>query len=113
MRIRDIISEGFAARKSSTLSTAYEYPQMTSANVYNMYRFSVAMADHENAPAEGAVSNHGIVVAYTPEEDKIIKHAERVTGHRGKIAADKGSHEPASTNNRSPVAAPKRNKYGV
>lgn len=113
MRIKDIISEGFAARKSSTLSTAYEYPQMTSANVYDMYRFGVAMADHENAPAEGATSNHGIIVAYTPEEEEIIKHAERVTGHKGKIAADRGSHEPASTNTASPVAKPKRNRYGV
>lgn len=113
MRIKDIVTEGFATRKSNTLSTTYEYPQMTSANVYDMYRFSVAMADHTNPPAEGAMSNHGVIVAYTPEEEQIIKAAERVTGHKGKLAADRGSHEPKSTNKVSPVAKPKKNKYGV
>jgi hypothetical protein len=113
MRIKDIISEGFAARKSNTLPTSFEYSDMTSANPYDMYRFSVAMADHTNPPAEGALGNRGLVVAYTPEEEAVIKSAERVTGHRGKLAADRGSKEPKSTNTHSPVARPKKNRWGV
>jgi hypothetical protein len=113
MRIKDIISEAFSSRKSRAMSTAFEYPDMTSANPYDMYRFSVAMADHTSPPAEGAMSNHGLVVAYTPEEEAVIKAAERVTGHRGKLAADRGSHEPNSTNTQSPVARPKKNRWGV
>jgi hypothetical protein len=113
MRIKDIISEGFATRKSDTLPTAFEYPDMTSANPYDMYRFSVAMADHTNPPAEGAMGNRGLVVAYTPEEEAVIKSAERVTGHRGMIAAKRGSKEPKSTNTNSPVSKPKKNRWGV
>lgn len=95
------------------MSTAYEYPSMTSANAYDIYRFSIAMADHTNPPKEGAISNHGLVVAYTEEEDAVIKAAERITGHKGKIAADRGSREPKSTNTVSPVAGKRPNKYGV
>lgn len=113
MRIKDIISEGFAARKSATLPTAFEYPDMTSANGYDMYRFSIAMADHTNPPEEGVLNNHGMIVAYTPEEEAVIKHAERVTGHKSRLAADRGSHEPKSTNTQSPVAKPKKNRWGV
>ncbi len=114
MRIKDIISEGqFARRKSDTLPTSFEYPQMPSANAYLAYRFGIAMADHEKPPAEGPINNHAMIVAYAPEEEAIIKHAERVTGHKGKLAADRGSHEPKSTNKISPVAKPKKNRYGV
>jgi hypothetical protein len=113
MRIKDIISEGFAARKSDTLPTSFEYPGMTSANPYDMYRFSVAMADHTNPPKEGALGNRGMVVAYTPEEEAVIKAAERVTGHPGKLAANRGSKEPTSTGTQSPVARPKKNRWGV
>jgi hypothetical protein len=113
MRIKDIISEGFAARKSDTLPTTFEYPDMTTANAYDSYRFSIAMADHTNPPKEGAISNHAVVVAYAPEEEAVIKHAERVTGHKGRLAADRGSHEPKSTNSQSPVAKPKKNRWGV
>ena len=113
MRIKDIISEGFAARKSDTLPTSFEYPDMTSANPYDMYRFSVAMADHTNPPKEGVLGNRGMVVAYTPEEEAVIKAAERVTGHKGKLAANRGSKEPKSTVTQSPVARPKKNRWGV
>lgn len=113
MRIKEVVQEGFSARKSETLSTAYEYPQMTSANPYDMYRFSVAMADHTQPPAEGALSNHGLTVAYTEEDEKIIKAAERATGHRGRLTANRGSHEPKDTDSKSPVARRKKNRYGV
>ena len=49
----------------------------------------------------------------TPQEEAVIKHAERVTGHKGRLAADRGSHEPTSTNAQSPVAKPKKNRWGV
>jgi hypothetical protein len=116
MRANEFIKEStntFSARKSDTLSTAFEYPDMTSANPYDMYRFSIAMADHTAPPAEGAISNHGLVVSYTPEEEAVIRAAEKVTGHRGKLVSNRGSNEPKSTNVISPVAKPKRNKYGI
>jgi len=44
---------------------------------------------------------------------KIIHAAERATGHKGRLVADRGSREPKSTGTHSPVAKPKRNRYGV
>jgi hypothetical protein len=86
---------------------------MPSADAYRAYRFGVAMADHTITYAEGPASNDAIIVAYTPEEEEIIQAGTRQTGHKGRILANKGSEEPSSTDTQSPVAKPKRNRYGV
>jgi hypothetical protein len=115
MRAHEFINETreFSDRKSSTLSTAFNYPSMPSASPYLAYRFGVAMANHEIKNNEGPAGQGAVVVAYTVEEEQIIKAAERKTGHRGNMLADRGSHEPNSTATLSPVASTKRNKHGV
>jgi hypothetical protein len=114
MRAKEFIFEReFSQRKSSVLSTAFEFPSMPSADPYQSYRFSMAMADHTMAHAEGPISNHALIVAYTPEEEAIIKGASKQTGNHGRLVADRGSNEPKHTQNVSPVAKPKRNRYGV
>lgn len=111
--IEFIIERQLPKRKSDTMSTTYHFPTMPSADPYQIYRFGLAMAnptiDHSKGPAE----NHAIMVAYTPEDDKIIQNGVKKTGHKGVLLANKGSKEPASTDVHSPVAAIKRNKYGV
>ena len=78
MRAKEFIFEReFSQRKSSVLSTAFEFPSMPSADPYQSYRFSMAMADHTMAHAEGPISNHALIVAYTPEEEAIIKGASK------------------------------------
>ena len=99
-------------RKSRVMSTAFEFPTMPSSDAYQAYRFGVAMANHKEPPY-GPTEQHAVISAYTPEEEEIIHAAERVTGHRGRLVADRGSHEPDSTETQSPVAQPKRNRYGV
>ena len=99
-------------RKSRVLSTAFEFPTMPSSDGYQAYRFGVAMANHEEPPY-GPTSQHAVISAYTPEEEEIIHAAERATGHKGRLVADRGSREPESTGTHSPVAKPKRNRYGV
>jgi len=116
MKAKEFIKESsktFSPRKSDTMPTAFEYPDMVSANPYDIYRFGIAMADHTSPPAEGIINNHGLIVAYAPEEEAVIRAAEKVTGHRGKLVSNRGSSEPKSTNVTSPVAKPKRNRYGV
>jgi len=54
-----------------------------------------------------------VISAFTPEEEEIIRAAERATGHKGRVLADRGSREPKSTETASPVSKPKRNRYGV
>ena len=113
MRAKEFITEReMPERKSRVLSTAFEFPTMPSSDGYQAYRFGIAMANHEQPPY-GPTSQHAVISAYTPEEEEIIHAAERVTGHRGRLVADRGSHEPDSTETQSPVAQPKRNRHGV
>ena len=114
MRAKEFIVEReMPDRKSDVLSTTYHFPTMPSANAYAAYRFGMAMADHTLNHAEGPSGNHAVIVAYTPEEEEIIQAGTRQTGHKGKLLANKGSNEPASTEVQRPVANIKKNKYGV
>ena len=114
MRAKEFIVErSFSKRESGPMTAAYAFPTMPSANAYAAYRFGLAMADHTIDYAEGPTSNSAVIVAYTPEEEEIIKGGTRQTGHKGKLVADRGSNEPQSTDTQSPVARPKRNRYGV
>ena len=113
MRAKEFITEReMPERKSRAMSTAFEFPTMPSSDGYQSYRFGVAMANHEEPPY-GPSSQHAVISAYTPEEEEIIHAAERATGHKGQLLADRGSHEPKTTETQSPVAKPKRNRYGV
>ena len=113
MRAREFITEReMPQRKSRTMSTAFEFPTMPSSDGYQIYRFGMAMANHEQPPY-GPAGQHAVISAYTLEEEEIVRAAERATGHKGRILADRGSDEPLSTDILSPVAKPKRNRYGV
>jgi hypothetical protein len=113
MRAKEFITEReMPERKSRAMSTAFEFPTMPSSDGYQVYRFGVAMANHEQPPY-GPTSQHAVISAFTPEEEEIIHAAERATGHKGRLVADRGSREPSSTESVSPVAKPKTNKYGV
>ena len=113
MRAKEFITEReMPERKSRAMNTAFEFPTMPSSDGYQVYRFGIAMANHEEPPY-GPTAQHAVISAYTPEEEEIIHAAERTTGHKGRLVADRGSHEPKNTNTQSPVAQPKRNRYGV
>jgi hypothetical protein len=113
MRAKEFITEReMSERKSRALNTAFEFPTMPSSDGYQAYRFGVAMANHEEPPY-GPTSQHAVISAYTSEEEEIIHAAEKSTGHKGRLVADRGSREPDSTGTQSPVAQPKRNRYGV
>jgi hypothetical protein len=114
MRAKEFIVERtLAQRKSAVLPTTKAYPGMPSSNPYEIYRFGMAMANHEMRHADGPTSNHAVITTYTPEEDQIVTAAERKTGHKGQLVADRKSHEPDNTGIQSPVAQSKRNRYGV
>jgi len=113
MRAKEFITEReMPERKSRALNPAFEFPTMPSSDGYQAYRFGVAMANHEEPPY-GPTSQHAVISAYTSEEEEIIHAAEKSTGHKGRLIADRGSREPDSTGTHSPVAKPKRNRYGV
>jgi hypothetical protein len=113
MRAKEFIVErSFSKRKSGPMTTTFEFPSMPSSDGYQAYRFGLAMANHEIAPTS-VTAQHAVISAYAPEEEEIIRAGERVTGHKGQVVADRGSHEADSTQTTSPVAQVKRNRYGV
>jgi hypothetical protein len=116
MRAKEFIHEsakGFSPRKSSTMVTTFAFPTMPSNNPYKAYRFGMAMANHEIKDKVGPVDEYAVISAYTPEEEEIINKAIAKTGDKKVLVADRGSNEPDSTYKTSPVAHPKKNKYGV
>ena len=114
MRAKEFITEReLSTRVSDTLPLGKYYPDMPSSDPYQAYRFSLAMADHTLNHAEGPASNAALIFAYTKGEEEIIKGGEAQTGKKSKVLTDGGSVEPDSTNKQSPVAKPKRNKYGI
>lgn len=114
MRAREFIVEReMPERKSSVMSFSKHFPTMPSSDAYQAYRFGMAMADHTINYAEGPSEQHAVIVAYTPEEEDIIRGGESQTGHRGLTLTDRDSREPKTTNVVSPVSKPKRNRYGV
>jgi hypothetical protein len=113
MRAKEFIVErSFSKRKSGPMTTTFEFPTMPSSDGYQAYRFGLAMANHKIAPTS-VTAQHAVISAYTPEEEEIIRAGERVTGHKGQVVADRGSHEADGTQTTSPVAQVKRNRYGV
>lgn len=114
MRAKEFILErNFNPRKSGPLRTTYMFPEMPSSDPYQAYRFGMAMADHTMKHAQGPVEQKAVIVAYTPEEEEIIHGAERQTGHKGVLVADKESHETSDTGTKSPVAQIRKNRYGI
>ena len=114
MRAREFITERkMPERKSRAMSTTFEFPTMPSSDAYQAYRFGVAMADHTIVYPEGPSGNHAVIVAYTPEEEEIIKAGSKQTGHQGRLLSDRGSLEPESTHTVSVVAKIARNRHGV
>jgi hypothetical protein len=81
---------------------------------YGMYRFGVALANHnKDNPTQGPARDKFTVWAYTDGDEEIIKKAEKSFGTKGTDIVKGPSEENDTINITSPIAKPKRNKYGV
>lgn len=87
---------------------------------YVQYRTMIAagMTDGTNTPdmdAKSWVGKHKVAYPYTDEEVEKLKKAYKAAGanHQDLNHGDLRSQELDSTNKVSPVAKPKKNKYGV
>jgi hypothetical protein len=82
---------------------------------YNMYRLGVHMAGSPHNPSEheGVANNEMVITQYTDVDTEIINHSAKALGVKVKALTKKGSVEPKGINVASPVAKPKRNKYGI
>ena len=126
MRINEIIREGREGSLQDDVADAlpatYAIPELQNQDPYKQYRFGVALAaakgsSHEDTEDFSPRSDWGenaIVVAGDPESQKFVDQALKAVGVRGKrLISTAKSEEAADVDKHSPVAQPKRNKYGV
>lgn len=131
MRAKEFINEAFTAkthgkpsrvpeRSTSTLPGVFVQQQLRNTDPYMQYRMGMAVAGaraHQagdvNFEQESAFGENLVHVMYAPEDEETIKLASKMMGVRPTKITDTASREPKATNTQSPVAKPKKNKYGV
>jgi hypothetical protein len=107
---------------STSLHDVALLPQLRNQDIYLQYRMGLAMAA-AHAYDEGLIDwneesawgENMIIASYSDGEIDILNKAiKMMPGHEQvKRLTRKGSRERTDTNKVSPVAAPKKNKYGV
>lgn len=127
VRAREFITE--ASNNSiqddvaAALPATYVIPKLQNNDAYAQYRFGVAIAkakgNKESTQDFSATSPWGenqIVVSYSNSIDEYIDDALKDVGlspSDKKLISTSKSQETKTVNSVSPVAKPKRNKYGV
>lgn len=114
---------------AEAIPSAYVIPALPNQDPYKQYRFGMALAAARANKATDDVNprktdfqgkspwgENAIVVSYTGTTQDIIDDALAEVGLGSgakKQITSKGSHETKDVTTNSPVAKPKKNKYGV
>lgn len=131
MRIKDILQEGRTGSLqkdvAAAIPSAFVIPKLPNQDPYKQYRFGLALAaarakkakDQENTPefsSESLWGENAVIISYSNTTKDIIDDALK---HVGLSSSDKkqitttGSNETTDVEHGSPVAKPKRNRWGV
>lgn len=121
MKINEIVVEAKGKKKLrkatiNSLSNIQSYPYLDNANhPYTAYRFGVALAKSPTdlEYLEGPIGTEFTTVGYSDADQEIIDHTRKEFGLPVRKHSTKGSIETDIVNKTSPVAKPKRNRYGV
>ena len=119
MRASEFINESSTPLRRSAKAAIPDmqmFPQLDNSNIYSMYRYGIALAgspDEANMSKEGPVKSKMVTIAYSQGDADIINKANKHMKVSGRAVTDKKSHESYTVDTQSPVAKPKRNKYGV
>lgn len=117
MKINEIVSESKLRKGTSNgLPNVQTYPLLdNNANPYLAYRFGVELATSPDNDIDryGPIGTEFTTIGYSAADEEIINHAAKKFGLKRTTHGGKGSVELDSVSKASPVAAPKRNKYGV
>ena len=124
MRAKEFIKEAKTERKRLRKSFTQAAPNQTSYDFldnnnhpYLAYRFAVALAQSPNVSMkpQGPIGSNFNMVDYSDGDAEIRKGAEKAMGIKPSQSTGKGSEELGDgiINKVSPVAKPKKNKYGV
>jgi len=129
MRAKEFLPEGAKSHGKFTslnadvdaaLPGVWVQHQLRNTDPYMQYRYGIAIAaaradaaGHVEFEQESPWAENLTIVGYTPEDAEVVKLADKLMGVKATRIADDSSREPADTNNVSPTAKPKRNKYGI
>ena len=121
MRAREFLSEKtqdkIPKKNKSTMKGVYTTPEanLNAGDAYVNYRMGLALAGAPDYPtaAESEIGGDPFYHTYTDEEAEMVHVAAKVVGTPVRTLNGQKSVEPDGTYTRSPVAAPKRNRYGV
>lgn len=131
MRAKEFINENWSGkdhgnpkkvrdRAADALPGVYVQRQLRNTDTYMQYRMGLALAaaradkeGHIKFSQESSWAENFVSGMYAPEDEETIMLASKLMGVTPTKITDQKSHEPASTYKNSPVAKPKKNKYGV
>lgn len=122
MRAHEFLNEGgtkpMAKHHKAAVRNATTFPSqnMSTGSAYMNYRFGIALAGspEETMTADNYIGGDPFLTPYTKEEMETINHAAKQVGDSSReVWSDGESREVENTNTTSPVAKPKRNKFGV
>jgi hypothetical protein len=117
MRAKEFVNEAKSQelRRAERLAGPYAKRYDEIGTYYDMYRLGVAIAGGKDTPPEGPARDSPTVWIMSAEEDEKVKVAEKVMGIKGTIVSPKGQSQEMTDliNSTSPIAKPKRNRYGV
>ncbi len=125
MKIKDIITESSSMQDdvASALPMTYVVPKLQNQDPYKQYRFGVAIAkakgqshSDQNYAASTPWGENLVVVGFGNTVDDYIDDALAeigLTSADKKMITTPKSEESKSVGKTSPVAKPKKNKYGI
>jgi len=131
MRAKEFINEAWGGKSHGTpkkvrdraadpLPGVYVQRQLRNTDAYMQYRMGLALAAARADQAgeikfsqESSWAENFINVMWAPEDEETIMLASKLMGVTPTPITDKQSREPENTESTSPVAQPKRNRYGV
>ena len=119
MKINEIIVEDKGKLRKGTrnaLSNIQSYPYLdNNSHPYMAYRFGIALArsPEDVTHTEGPIGSEFTTIGYSDADQEIIDHTRKEFGFKRRKHSGKGSVELDKVNKTSPVAKPKKNKYGV
>ena len=130
MRAKEFINEAKEGSMqddvAQAIPAAYVIPALQNQDPYKQYRFGVAIADarakkakddhRDNFKAKSPWGENAVIVSYSNTTKDIIDDALNTiglgAGAKHQITSN-GSNEAKDVDKQSPVAKPKKNKYGV
>lgn len=131
MRAKEFINEQKSKSMQDDVAAAipatYVIPALANQDPYKQYRFGMALANarskkakedegQQKLQAQSPWGENAVVVSYSGTTKDIIDDALNQVGLKSsdkKQITSHGSNETKDVSKSSPVAKPKRNKYGV